>query len=182
MITRPDSQTRYQGKPCSKCQATERYKNNGGCVACMKRRAEHFRKAKRYKGQTGTFQGDSCLNCQGTERYRNGEGCVACIKKSQMKRYFENRPKYAKYQLRTHLKSAYGLTMEQFEIMVKKQSGVCAICEKPCVVHGRLSVDHNHKTGNVRGLLCKSCNAGLGHFYDDPALFRKAADYLESYR
>jgi Recombination endonuclease VII len=67
--------------------------------------------------------------------------------------------------------------MELFE----RQNGTCAICgreewEKVKV----LGVDHDHKTGRVRGLLCTDCNMGLGKFKDDPALLRKAIKYLGS--
>jgi len=70
----------------------------------------------------------------------------------------------------------YGLTLEAYEQMYKIQNGQCSICSQPKKI---LSVDHDHSTGRVRGLLCKSCNHGLGFFYDNIALLMKAKLYLE---
>lgn len=63
------------------------------------------------------------------------------------------------------------------------QHGECAICQVPLTIEpGRQGdaahVDHDHTTGRVRGLLCVTCNSGIGHLDDDPYLLRKAADYL----
>ena len=62
--------------------------------------------------------------------------------------------------------------------MLKSQQGTCLICGRPPGKY-RLSVDHSHETGEVRGLLCARCNRGIGLFWDDPVIFRRAADYLE---
>lgn len=62
--------------------------------------------------------------------------------------------------------------------MHDKQGGKCAVCRKPPRPGKKLCVDHNHKTGAVRGLLCKRCNTALGFFYDEPLLMELAADYL----
>ena len=59
--------------------------------------------------------------------------------------------------------------------MVVAQRGVCAICLVPGPEH----VDHDHKTGRVRAILCFNCNGGLGQFKDRPELLRRGADYLE---
>lgn len=76
-----------------------------------------------------------------------------------------------------HILRTYGVTEAQYEQMRSDQSGACAICG--CVPTGRrLYVDHCHDTGRVRGLLCPSCNRGLGAFRDDRAALLKAADYL----
>lgn len=79
-----------------------------------------------------------------------------------------------------------GLTVEQYERMVVSQGGVCAICaekQRPqrtrWAVTERLTIDHCHKTGRVRGLLCHRCNMSIGKFNDDSVLLRKAAEYLE---
>lgn len=75
----------------------------------------------------------------------------------------------------TRLKSRYALSHEQFNKMLDEQDGTCAICKKPAVV-----VDHDHSTGEVRGLLCPQCNSGLGFFEDNPTLLSKAAEYLDA--
>ena len=57
------------------------------------------------------------------------------------------------------------------------QEGLCAICGLP-ETDKRFCVDHNHKTGVVRGLLCANCNKGLGHFFDSIESLEKAKSYL----
>lgn len=76
-----------------------------------------------------------------------------------------------------YLRTEYGITLVQYERLFEKQSGGCAICGRN---QKRLCVDHDHISGRVRGLLCNSCNNGLGRFKDNPKSLRKAADYLES--
>lgn len=80
---------------------------------------------------------------------------------------------------------ARGVTLEQYETLWRAQDGKCAICRQPETarqngVLWRLSVDHSHGDGAIRGLLCTRCNPGLGYFRDDPKLLRLAADYLEA--
>lgn len=79
----------------------------------------------------------------------------------------------------------YGITLDQYNEMLAKQSGVCAICLQPeKMMHGgkvkRLCVDHDHKTGKVRGILCHRCNTTLGQYEDNPELMRNLISYLES--
>lgn len=85
---------------------------------------------------------------------------------------------------RYHLKNLYGITPERYDYLFKTQDGVCANCQQPETLRIKgnlvsLAVDHDHVTGEVRGLLCSNCNQGLGKFKHDPALLRAAADYLE---
>lgn len=85
---------------------------------------------------------------------------------------------------RNHSRSKrYGLTPDEYAALHKAQGGVCAICGQPETrihkgVKVDLCVDHDHDTGEVRGLLCGMCNYGVGHFRDDVALLQKAIDYL----
>jgi ribosomal protein L34E len=78
----------------------------------------------------------------------------------------------------------YGITVEQYDEMREAQKHVCAICSRPetVVMRGKvkpLSVDHDHLTGKVRGLLCHECNVGLGKFKDNPRLLNAARHYIE---
>lgn len=68
----------------------------------------------------------------------------------------------------------YVLSLEEYEALLTAQAGACAICAGP----GPLHVDHCHRTGRVRGLLCPPCNKGIGHLRDDPNTLDKAAAYL----
>ncbi len=79
----------------------------------------------------------------------------------------------------------YGITLQQYLDMAEKQHYVCAICEHENfamgVVHsGCLVVDHDHKTGKVRGLLCHNCNRALGLLQDSKAFIANAYNYLKS--
>lgn len=74
----------------------------------------------------------------------------------------------------------YGLTIEQFDEMSAKQGGRCAVCGSP-PRNGKanLDVDHDHKTGKVRGLLCDVCNRAIGLLGDDAESLARAAQYLK---
>jgi hypothetical protein len=62
--------------------------------------------------------------------------------------------------------------------MLLAQNGVCAACFKTCSIKKNLAVDHDHKTGKVRGLLCQNCNVALGHARENPDVLRRLAEYL----
>lgn len=72
------------------------------------------------------------------------------------------------------IKSKYGMGAEDYEYIANRQNYRCAICYK----EDRLYVDHDHDTGQVRGLLCHQCNIGLGNFKDDEKLLGEALRYL----
>lgn len=74
------------------------------------------------------------------------------------------------------IKSNTGLTKEQYYRIMAKQDHRCAICKR--FIEDNLCIDHCHKTGIIRGLLCKKCNLGLGHFYDSSELLSNAIHYL----
>lgn len=75
-----------------------------------------------------------------------------------------------------------GFTQEEFEEKLNNQGRVCAICgtDNP----GKLDfcADHDHETKQKRGILCRKCNTGLGHFNDDPEIIKAAIEYLEHYK
>lgn len=98
-----------------------------------------------------------------------------------------HREEHFKMQVACRLRKNYGITPERFVEMETAQGGLCAICGLPESYAGnrtnthrkrKLSIDHDHGTGTVRGLLCHRCNLGLGNFRDDPELLKAATRYL----
>ena len=87
-----------------------------------------------------------------------------------------------------HLRKHYGLALGEYDRMLAKQDGRCAICKtkepggqtKKNGESPRFHVDHCHDTGVVRGLLCHNCNVGIGNMRHDPEILRKAIDYVRS--
>ena len=75
-------------------------------------------------------------------------------------------------------KYKYGLTAEEYDALVLASGGLCAICHE--AMGDDICVDHCHDSGAVRGLLCRNCNFGLGHFRDDPARLTAALAYLSA--
>lgn len=88
--------------------------------------------------------------------------------------------------LKTNIKR-YGISIEEFEDILSNQGGGCGICgQKESVSFDgkktRLSVDHNHSSGGIRGVLCRKCNAAIGLLNDDAELVQRAADYIRDHR
>ena len=79
---------------------------------------------------------------------------------------------------RRRLRERYKLTTEEFDELRESQAGRCAICRKEDSSESGLVVDHDHRTGRVRGLLCNGCNVGLGFLQDDHEVLTAAAAYL----
>lgn len=86
------------------------------------------------------------------------------------------------------LKTNYGISLEQYNLLFEKQNGKCAICgNSESAVHNftkqiqKLAVDHCHKTKKIRGLLCQDCNRGIGKFHDDVIILSNAIKYLTQY-
>ncbi|TAE75120.1 MAG: hypothetical protein EAZ84_09905 [Verrucomicrobia bacterium] len=78
------------------------------------------------------------------------------------------------------LKNRFNLTLSDYDSLLEQQGNGCAICGKSPEENGkRLAVDHNHRTGEVRGLLCTACNTAIGLLSDSPSTLRSATRYLE---
>lgn len=119
------------------------------------------------------FTGQPCKNGHVAERWNYNGICVICKRDSDRASNLKAGKKY-------RIKKLYGLTQEQVQIIAENQTHQCAICDKP--FEEKVQIDHCHKTGIIRGLLCINCNWLLGKAYDDPKLLRKAAQYLEKVR
>lgn len=99
----------------------------------------------------------------------------------------ENKEKIIKYRRNHVFKRRYGINIEQYDQMVIKQNNLCLICEKQPDNYGppqvkRLSIDHCHITGTIRGLLCHRCNTALGAFHEDINIINKAIVYLKKHK
>lgn len=107
-------------------------------------------------------------------RDRKMHECKECVLKRSAINYAKNPSRNAD----GHRKHKYRLTPEQYKKLLEDQLELCAICSEfldvPCV-------DHDHSTGQVRGLLCRNCNRGLGAFKDNTDLLQLAAKYLEAF-
>ena len=99
----------------------------------------------------------------------------------------DNRKVNADHFRSRRFKKEYGIDFAQYQQMLLDQKGVCAICEKPETKMQNdtirlLSVDHDHTTGAIRGLLCANCNLSIGYACDDVTVLRKAIAYLENHK
>lgn len=134
-----------------------------------------------------------CPNCKEekdvTEFYKHnrGDGYQCWCKVCMNSRVREKRT--SEQYRKDDLKRKFGITPEQYKQILDSQNGVCSICGCEESVKHRykegtqnLSIDHCHKTGNIRGLLCSNCNNGIGRFKDNPELLIKAAEYLNKKR
>lgn len=130
----------------------------------------------RIKDEHGNRRCNSCGQMKPPSNFaKSGRGsrsycghCYECHKENQ---YI--------YQRRTVLKRKYNISMEDYDRMLDAQGHKCALCGKGNYTEGKvLAVDHCHKTGDVRGLLCGPCNQAIGMLQDSPALILKAAKYV----
>jgi len=150
---------------------------NGGLKICNKcnkrRRVTSFHRQS--AGPTGTI-------------YRRGicKDCAEAQKKAwRIANPVEHKKRWkrgnAKYRDRHHLKYRFGITVEQFAILSTACDGICQICKQPeSRKNRRLSLDHDHATGRLRGFICCRCNLLIGRATDDPELLERAAFYLRN--
>lgn len=111
---------------------------------------------------------------QKTSKDGHGSWCKDCMKEN-LKNWKKDNPNLIREaEQRSKRKYKYGLTEEVYSAMLEAQGGRCAICPSTT----KLSVDHCHDTGKVRGILCHTCNVGLGMFHNSPRKLRAAARYL----
>jgi len=108
----------------------------------------------------------------GVHRYSH---CKTCNRIRVNKRAEANPDGYR----RIHLKNTFGITLEEYEILLKLQDGKCAICGGTDLRN--LAVDHNHKTNQIRGLLCMKCNVTIGNINEDLDHLEKIRNYLMKY-
>lgn len=108
-----------------------------------------------------------------------GKRCKNCIAWRSAKRYATPEGR-ARRKRKERLKK-YGLKLPQFQAMVDRQGGVCAVCSDPPEEGKPLHIDHCHRTGKVRALLCPPCNVAIGLLKDSPSRAMAVARYLKQH-
>ncbi len=133
--------------------------------------------------QNGAYKCQSCslfkdrldFSSDKSTKYGVCAYCKQCHSKKQKKSYSENKTRHKN----SSLKSRFGITLKQYNVLLSKQNFRCAICLRSEIDNGKsLAVDHNHTTGAIRGLLCIKCNFGIGQFEDNTELLKKTIRYL----
>lgn len=162
------------------------------CLKCGKTKPlSEFTFHNREKGQHRNF----CYDCEKVWTRKWQKSPEGSLKRKQWidqnkekidayKEIYRNDPKKQaalKVYHRKYWLNKFGLTPDDYDEILRKQNGRCAICRSDRFDKRRhaLAVDHDHVTNKIRGLLCRRCNQAIGAFQDNPDLLRKAAQYLE---
>ena len=174
-------------KRCSKCNVKKeidlfnRHKGSpdghrSTCRECDKKRQRLYSqttKEKKRKKEWRKNNRDKARESQYAWNRKNPSKLRAIQQRHKMK------SDYKRIQRNYELMSKYGITVDDYEELIRSQNNKCKICMKSETTNRSLAVDHCHKSGAVRALLCFRCNTSIGQFEDSPDLLRKAAEYLE---
>lgn len=154
------------------------------CTGCNQEKpldSDHFTKDKHDKSGF-TYR---CKICRGKAHkewsLKNPEKVKALNEKNKdVRKAYYARPEIKMKYRKKAIEHAFKIKYEQYEEMLEEQNNVCAICKKPetCTKLNFLSVDHDHSTGKIRGLLCRACNHGIGNFLDSVENLTEAIHYL----
>ena len=143
------------------------------CPRCTKRKTlQSF-----FKGNCGHGRQAYCKLCAkdyGRERYQDNPEYFAEISRAWRKK----NPDWARS---WKLKTLYGVTLEEYHKIFEKQGKCCAVCKIKVPTKPGWCLDHNHKTGEMRGILCPKCNRGLGYLDDSAKNLKNAIEYLKAY-
>jgi hypothetical protein len=181
-FTYKQSQIKYCSKVCY--SLSQKDSREANCKTC----------GKRFEYRKGRKNVKFCsVECYSLRNYKNGNRiCLNCgeatpisemSKSSKTKSGLNARCKkcQSKYSRERNLKRNFNLSESEYQSMFAAQKGCCAICGKSRNSSGKkLAVDHCHKTGKVRGLLCINCNLGLGSLQDKIEILESAINYLKS--
>lgn len=104
---------------------------------------------------------------------------LAKLKQNQKNYYHNHKEERSKIQRFHNAFQKYGITEGEYNEILKKQNGCCAVCKKPQKDFSKsFAIDHDHKTGKIRGLLCHGCNVILGFSKEDTKILKNAIKYL----
>jgi hypothetical protein len=160
----------FTGVPCKNGHISARYTKGGHCSECI----NTFNKSERGLAWHRNYE-----KTPKQKERRN----LPQNKEKRIERDRVRYPKRREWSRDNRFKNKYGLSLKEFEERKIAQGNKCAICKivfaDKSHTNSSCCVDHCHSTGIVRGLLCTSCNHGIGKFFDSPFLLRNAANYLK---
>jgi hypothetical protein len=158
--------------PCEECGGEFRQYTPQQRYCCRKCQETHRQRRRLAEQHT---VGRTCQRC-GADGVARRPGIPICDECKSQKR---DRVEYE----RRRTCRGYGITLEEFNAMLKAQGNRCAICkgDDPGASHN-WHIDHCHESGVVRGLLCSPCNLGLGFLKDDPEVMYRAVEYIKAHR
>lgn len=127
--------------------------------------------------KTAYKQCKKCSNTQSREWAANNRDA----ERARVRKYHaENRERLNEYARWQRFQRKYGVSKDQYVVMLASQEHQCKICDRPLINQGRVCIDHSHKTNKVRGILCDRCNRGIGLLQDNPTVLNKAAQYISA--
>ena len=141
------------------------------CGACGKT----YLTALRKPGADGVVR---CPECRKKRAREQAKAAKASRGQTNYERYQKGCPSRAAKSREWRLKNYYNMSSKDYDRLLDRQGGVCAICKGTCTEKSRLVVDHDHTTGKVRGLLCNPCNRAIGQLQDDQKRLQSAIAYL----
>lgn len=165
---------------CKSCGAKQRAKINVACVDC----------STVFKGTPISVRCNKCkrkLDARIAAKWRKEHPEEAKRISNGYYHRTKDRPE-SLARLRNKNLAIYGLTIERYEAILASQGGVCAICQEvepgktPLGKDKKLAVDHDHDTGEVRGLLCSRCNQAIGGMREDERLIKRMIKYLRHHK
>ncbi len=155
------------------------------CTGCdITKPIKEFTKDK-YDKSGYTYRCKSCRNrASKTWRLANQDKVKTLnLKHRETRKEYYNSPETKLKYRKAYIERTFKISYSFYEKLLDSQKGVCSICSKPetSSKNKYLSVDHDHSTGKIRGLLCNSCNRALGYFYDNIKIMKNAIKYLKNY-
>ncbi|KKN73530.1 hypothetical protein LCGC14_0399720 [marine sediment metagenome] len=181
----------YYAEHCDALNARKRrrYAEHRDGLSAQKRRAyrenpdKYVRRSRRWRQQHLKQHQES------NRRYysKNRERILAASKQRHWQKKAEDPCALTRAARGRYLKREYGLSLEQYDRLLRKQKNLCALCRQPMKHGGRITakhavVDHDHKTGRVRGILHAQCNSWLALLDNDSRLLFRLAKYLNKFR
>ena len=163
---------------CKHCGSYEKYVSSYNCAPCaIKKGLEKLSNEelmKPYRTKEKQKKSTDRWRKENPEKYRKQYKNE--ISRYKSREYYKNNKETVKNR---YLERVYDISLEDYNFLLESQNNKCKICKRECSSGKSLAVDHNHDTGEVRGLLCKNCNIGLGMFFDNLDFLESAVLYLK---